>query len=75
MPETLSNLHFIRPAMLLLIPLAVFVWWLWQRRSDPLRGWRAQMQPELLRALVVLARRGGDPWRPHRELGGRDAVS
>ena len=26
---------------------------LWQRRSDPLRGWREQIAPELLEALVV----------------------
>jgi len=30
---------------------------------------------ELLRVLVVLSRPGGDPWRPHRELGERDAIS
>ncbi len=53
MIETLTNFHFIRPAWLLLLPLAVAAWWLWQRSSDPLRGWRAQMDPELLKALTV----------------------
>ena len=44
--------HFLRPAALLLAPLAVLVWWLWQRRADPLRGWRSQVDPELLTALA-----------------------
>ncbi|MCF7733483.1 MAG: VWA domain-containing protein [Akkermansiaceae bacterium] len=52
MPEALTNFHFIRPAALLLAPLALLVWWLWQRRSDPLRGWRIQIDPELLHALA-----------------------
>jgi Ca-activated chloride channel family protein len=59
MPEALTNFHFIRPALLFLIPVAVVLWWLWQRGSDPLRGWREQMQPELLRALIV----GGESLR------------
>jgi len=48
-----DNFHFIRLAWLLLAPLAVGLWWLWQRRSDPLLGWREQMAPQLLEALVV----------------------
>jgi Ca-activated chloride channel family protein len=36
-----------------LLPVVVGVWWLWQRRSDPLGGWRKQIDPELLDALVV----------------------
>lgn len=47
------SFHFIRPGWLLLAPLAVALWWLWQRRSDPLRGWREQIAPDLLEALVV----------------------
>lgn len=47
------NFHFIRPAALLLLPLVLGVWWLWKRRSDPLNGWRQQIDPELLAALVV----------------------
>jgi len=48
----LESFHFLRPAALLLVPVAVGIWWLWQRRSDPLRGWRAQVEPELLAALA-----------------------
>lgn len=53
MMNTLANFHFIRPGWLLLLPLAAGFWWLWQRRSDPLRGWSEQMDPALLKALVV----------------------
>lgn len=53
MMEPLSNFHFIRPPALLLVPLAVGLWWLWRRYSDPLRGWRMQMDPQLLDALVI----------------------
>lgn len=49
----LQQFHFLRPAWLGLIPLAVGVWWLWRRNSDALRGWRAQIAPELLNALVI----------------------
>lgn len=53
MTTMLQNFHFVRPVWLLLAPLAIGLWWLWQRRSDPLRGWREQIAPELLGALVV----------------------
>lgn len=53
MNELVSNFHFIRPAALLLAPVAVALWWLWQRRSDPLRGWRKQVDPDLLAALTT----------------------
>lgn len=53
MSNVISNFHFVRPGWLLLVPVAVGLWWLWQRRSDPLRGWRKQIQSELLNALVV----------------------
>jgi Ca-activated chloride channel family protein len=53
MTTMLHNFHFIRPGWLLLAPLAIGLWWLWQWRSDPLRGWREQIAPELLEALVV----------------------
>lgn len=49
----MSLFHFIRPGWLLLVPLAIGLWWLWQRRADPLRGWRSQIEPELLNALVT----------------------
>lgn len=46
-------LHLIRPAGLLLVPPALLLWWLWRRQSDPLRGWRSQIEPGLLAALTV----------------------
>lgn len=45
--------HFTRPWWLLLIPVIVLVWWFWRRSADPLRGWRRQMDPQLLSALTV----------------------
>lgn len=53
MNAMLSNFHFIRPEWLLLLPLVIGLWWLWRRRSDPLHGWREQMDPDLLKALLV----------------------
>jgi Ca-activated chloride channel family protein len=53
MNAVFSNFHFIRPEWLLLMPLVIGLWWLWWRRSDPLRGWREQMDPDLLKALSV----------------------
>lgn len=53
MNEILTQFHFLRPwAFLLFIP-TVLIWWLWQRQSDPLQGWRKQIDPDLLKALVV----------------------
>ena len=53
MTEVLTNFHFIRPGWLLLTPLAIGVWWLWQGQRDPLSAWREQIEPRLLEALVV----------------------
>lgn len=53
MDEALTTFHFIRPGWLLFVPLAIGLWWLWQRRADPLRGWRGQIEPELLDALIT----------------------
>lgn len=53
MMTMLADFHFIRPLWLLLMPLAIGLGWLWQRYADPLRGWREQIAPELLAALVV----------------------
>ena len=52
MSEALTSFHFIRPTLLLLVPVTIAVWWVWQKRSDPLRGWREQMDQELLKALA-----------------------
>jgi Ca-activated chloride channel family protein len=53
MKDIITNFHFIRPIWLLLLPVVVVIWTLWQRRSDPLRGWREQIAPELLNALAI----------------------
>lgn len=53
MISSLAEFHFIRPAWLLLLPLAVGIWWIWQRYSDPLRGWREQISADLLDSMVV----------------------
>ncbi len=51
--ESLAQFHFLRPEWLLLALPAVGLWWLWRRSQDPLRGWRDQMDPALLDALVT----------------------
>lgn len=53
MNSFLENFHFLRPAAFLLVPVVIAVWWFWQRRSDPLRGWRQQIDADLLKALIV----------------------
>lgn len=53
MIDAVSQFHFIRPAWLLLALPAVALWWGWRRVEDPLRGWRDQMDPELLDALAT----------------------
>ena len=49
----LENFHFIRPVWLLLIPIVVLVWWFQRKLSDPLRGWRSAVDPQLLEAMTV----------------------
>ncbi|QDS93839.1 hypothetical protein FF011L_26130 [Roseimaritima multifibrata] len=49
----LSDFHFLRPWLLLALPLVTVLWWFWQRHSDPLKGWRDQMDEDLLIALTV----------------------
>lgn len=53
MTDWISNFHFLRPAWLVLIPIAIGVWLLWRRSTDSLRGWRSQMDPMLLDALIA----------------------
>lgn len=58
-----DSFQFLRPAALLLAPFVVVLWWHWQRRSDPLRGWRTQVDPELLEALADRPRAARSrPW-------------
>lgn len=60
MMDTLQQFHFLRPAWLLLVLPGFGLWWIWKKSEDPLRGWREQMDPELLEALVTGgSRRGG----------------
>ena len=47
----LANFQFIRPEWLLLLPVVIATWWFWRRRSDPLGGWRDQIDADLLAAL------------------------
>lgn len=49
----LGDFHFIRPVWLLLAPVVVWLWWLGRKSQDPLRGWHAVMDRELLDALTV----------------------
>lgn len=59
MMETLQAFHFLRPGWLLLAIPAIGLWWIWKRSEDPLRGWREQMDPELLGALLTGGGGGG----------------
>ena len=68
MNDVVANLHLIRPLILLLVPVAVAVWWIWRRSSEPLQPWRSQMDPELLNALSIRSGNGRD-WRYWGVLG------
>ncbi|OZI52021.1 VWA domain-containing protein [Bordetella genomosp. 5] len=48
----LSAFHFLRPAWLLLVPLAVLLAWIWRRRHG-LARWRGAIAPALLPHLLV----------------------
>lgn len=52
----MNGLQFLRPAWLLLLPVAGWLWWRVRLARDPLRGWKGQMDRELLEAL----RMGGE---------------
>lgn len=49
----LNEFHFIRPVWLLLLPLIGFLAWRRKQRGDPLQGWRALFEPDLLRSMTV----------------------
>lgn len=52
MIDAWNSFHFIRPAYLLLIPVAFGLAWIWHRSRDPLRGWKNQIDSDLLDALA-----------------------
>jgi Ca-activated chloride channel family protein len=60
--NALANFHFIRPIWLILLPVVVAIWWITRKSQDPLRGWRAVIAPELLRALTI-QRTTANRWR------------
>lgn len=60
MMQQFNQFHFIRPVVLLLLPVAVWIWFVWRRQADPLRGWREQIEPSLLAALVVGRKSGSN---------------
>ena len=53
MKQLLADFHFIRPWAWSLIPISIAVWYWWQKASDPLRGWRSQIELALLKSLTV----------------------
>ncbi|MEM1070943.1 MAG: VWA domain-containing protein [Planctomycetota bacterium] len=53
MMNLLNNFHFIRPWWLILIPFLTLLWWAWRKEVDPLRGWRRQVDPNILAALSL----------------------
>ncbi|MEE8339750.1 MAG: VWA domain-containing protein [Xanthomonadales bacterium] len=62
-------LHFIRPSWLLLLPLAVFLPWLWKRTRRPAGDWMTVCDPHLLRWLSV-SQAGGKARAGGRWLAG-----
>lgn len=63
--SALSDFHFIRPAWLLLLPVATLIWLLGRRLRDPLRGWRSVIDPDLLSTMTV----GDETINGWREIG------
>lgn len=59
----MSEFHFLRPAWLLLIPVAAGLWWLVRQSQDPLKGWRLLIAPELLNSLCVDEQSKRSIWR------------
>ena len=57
-----GDFHFLRPAWFSLAPIAIAIWWWGRSAQDPLRGWRAVINTELLSALTVGADSRGQ-WR------------
>ena len=65
----IENFHFIRPGWLLLLPVILWLWWQQRRQQDPLGGWRAVIDDDLLTALTV-GRDSGKDWRSAGLLAG-----
>jgi len=59
----MSGIHFLRPWALLLLPCIAFLLWRFGRVTDPYRGWRSQMEADLLAALKV-----GDGFQGQKQL-------
>lgn len=68
MSELIRDFHWIRPVYLLLIPIGIAIWTYWYCSQDSLRGWRAQIHPDLLKALVVGRQSAG-------QAGGRTVLA
>ena len=62
--NALAEFHFLRPAWLALLPLALGIWWLMRRQHDQLRDWRELVAPRLLTHLLVDARESGRRLQP-----------
>lgn len=59
----ISQMHFLRPAWLLLIPICATLLWLFWRRFSLSTQWEGQCDPALLRALLV-GTGAGKQWIP-----------
>ncbi|MFQ5580018.1 MAG: VWA domain-containing protein [Nitrospiria bacterium] len=60
----MNNFHFLRPAWFMLLPLLVWLLWLYSRRQAASRSWQAACDPALLPHLLI-----GDSERPKSRSG------
>ena len=49
----MGDFHFLRPLLLVLVPIALALPFAWRRRRDPRRAWEGVIAPHLLEALLV----------------------
>ncbi len=66
---SIQQLHFLRPAWLLLLLPAAFLLWSVYRRSDSTRKWRKVISPHLLQHLTLSESNESGRWRPVYMLG------
>ncbi|MCW8924873.1 MAG: VWA domain-containing protein [Xanthomonadales bacterium] len=66
---SIQQLHFLRPAWLLLLLPAAFLLWSVYRRSDSIRKWRKVISPHLLQHLTLSESNESGRWRPVYMLG------